>query len=596
MVSNDDGMPPRVDKTFDRSHSTAVEPTQRAGSTMASTKAQWLRTTIVFSLLLLVSWLCEYFGGSWHGENNLESDAPAHYVSGLMVHDYVRLGFPASPVKFAEVVYGHYPKVAVGHWPPVFYVLQAGWMFVFGDSLHSDLVLMAFLTALFAATFYVVARREFRSETAAIFAALLIPCVPIVQWYGGGILADVPVALLCFWAVLCWASYLDNGRIRSAVGFSIFATLAILTKGNGYAVLLVPPLTILFSRRFALIKNIRLWLAATPIALTFPWQFLSWKLVGPTMQFKFGLDFFLKALVSYTAFLTTAAGIHISLFALVGAASLLREIRSRTIGGVWLSMLALGPAMIFFHAITPFGIEPRYMIVMIPCIVLFMMRGVAVVASWLSFIPISFSRRAAVLGALIAVVFALKVFSFPPKRPTGFVQAAAFLTSHREFARSVILISSEGDGEGPFIARMAEFDHKQLNHIVLRASHALADSDWNGRSYRLLFHSPTDVSDYLRRVPVGVVVIDRTNFQLPNLHQPLLEQAIAENPQQWELTAVFPANATAQHGIAIYKLNGDATPRHPIVLNPAGTLQRLITVDPLKPAWLSRSRFAEIDN
>src|SRR4051794_17125589 len=239
------------------------------------------RTALVFISLLLVSWLFQYWGHSWNGENNLESDAPAHYVSGLMVHDYVRRGFPVAPVEFAEVFYAHYPKVAIGHWPPMFYVLQAGWMLLFGDSMHSDLVFMAFLSALFAATLYAVVRREFRSERVAIVSALLLLCIPLVQWCGGNILADIPVALFSFWGVLCWANYLDSGRLRSAVAFSSFATLAILTKGNGYAVLLVPPVTILLARRFELLKNVRLWLAAAPIALSIPWMFFTWKLVGP---------------------------------------------------------------------------------------------------------------------------------------------------------------------------------------------------------------------------------------------------------------------------------------------------------------------------
>jgi hypothetical protein len=543
------------------------------------------RAILLFLLLFLVSWLFQYWGHSWNGENNLESDAPAHYVSGLMVYDYVRLGFPVAPIEFAEVFYAHYPKVAIGHWPPVFYILQAGWMSIFGDSMHSDLLFMAFLTALFATTLGVVARREFRSEKAAIFSALLLLCIPVVQWCGGNVLADIPVALFSFWAVLCWAHYLDSGRIRFAVAFSAIATLAILTKGNGYAAVLVPPITILLARRFELLKNVRLWLAGAPIALSLLWMLFTWKLLGPTMQDKLGMAFFTKALFSYTVYLIKAVGIPISLLAVLGVITLIFELRKRTIRGFWLSMLALPIAEIFFHSVIPAGIDPRYVIVVIPCIVLFMMRGAVEVVSRLSFIPLPFARRAEALGVLIAVIFAFNVFALPPERPTGFAQAAAFLTSHREFANAVILVSSDGGGEGPFIARMAELDHARLNHIVIRASHALADSSWNGGGYRLLLHSPAEVSDYLQRVPIGVVVIDRTSLKTRNLHQPLLEQAIATHQEQWKLVGMFPANATERQGIAVYRMNGDITPRHPILLDAAGTLQRPITIDPSRRPW-----------
>lgn len=550
-----------------------------------SAKAQTCRVVALFLLLFLLSWLFQYWGHSWNGENNAESDAPAHYVSGLMVHDYVRLGFPVPPVKFAEVFYAHYPKVGIGHWPPVFYVLQAAWMSLFGDSLHSDLALMAFLTALMAMTLYVVARREFGSEAAAIFCAVLMLSIPIVQWCEDSILADTPVALFSFWAALCWARYLDSGRIRWAAGFSSLALLAILTKGNGYAVALAPPIAILLTRRFDLLKNIRLWLAGAPIALSLFWVFFTWRLLGPTMQFQPGVAFFMKALVAYTVYLATAAGVHVFLFALIGAATLIPELRARTIGGFWLSMLALPIAEILFHSITPAAIEPRYVVVMIPCILLFMWRGVIRTAAWLSFVPLPPSRRIPVLAALIAILFACCIFALPAKQPTGFAQAAAFLNNHRKFARPAILVSSEGDGEGPFIARMAELDHMRLDRVVLRASHVLADSDWNGRNYKLLMHSSAEIADYLSQVPIGAVVIDRTSRKLPNLHQPLLEQAIASHPEQWTLAGIFPAHATERQGIAVYWRTHDAIPQHPILLKAAGTFQRAITIDLSRPPW-----------
>ena len=168
---------------------------------------------------------------------------------------------------------------------------------------------------------------------------------------------------------------------------------------------------------------------------------------------------------------------------------------------------------------------------------------------------------------------------------TGFAQAAAFLNNHRKFARPAILVSSEGDGEGPFIARMAELDHMRLDHVVLRASHVLADSDWNGGDYKLLMHSSAEIADYLSQVPIGAVVIDRTSRKLPNLHQPLLEQAIASHPEQWTLAGVFPAHATERNGIAVYWGNHNAIPQHPILLKAAGTFQRAITIDLSRPPW-----------
>src|SRR5207248_5062738 len=120
------------------------------------------------------------------------------------------------------------------------------------------------------------------------------------------------------------------------------------------------------------------------------------------------------------------------------------------------------------------------------------------------------------------------------------------------------------------------------NRIVLRASHSLADSTWTGQRYRLLMHSQAEIETYLLSVPVGAIVVDRTNFGMPNLHQPLLEQTIAAHPETWKLVRVFPGNPAERQGggVRVYRMIGDSQPRHHIVIRPAGTLKRQIIIDP----------------
>src|ERR1700722_397874 len=54
-------------------------------------------------------------------------DEAGHFVSGLCVLDYLRAGWGTNPIRFVESYYAHYPKVAIGHWPPMFFVMQAAW-------------------------------------------------------------------------------------------------------------------------------------------------------------------------------------------------------------------------------------------------------------------------------------------------------------------------------------------------------------------------------------------------------------------------------------------------------------------------------------
>jgi hypothetical protein len=546
-----------------------------------------LRKAAVFLLLFFVGGLLQYLGPTWNNEINVEPDDPAHYVTALMLHDYIRDGLPVSPMRFAEVFYAHYPKVAIGHWPPVFYIIQAGWMLIFGTSIRSDLILMMVLSALLGTTVYVVARRELRSEASAISAAFLLLAIPVMQLYSGTILADLPVTLFSLWAVLCWANYLESGRLKSAIAFSCLAATAILTKGNGFAVLLVPCLTIIFTRRFDLLKNGRLWLASLPILFSLSWSFLTRDLIAQTMLYTTGTAYFNAALRYYTKETIVVCGFCICIFVFIGAVKVIFDIWTRKASSLWISVLSLIVAVVLFYSIVPTGFEQRYLLMLLPPIALLMAKGAITVASELSFVPLTLARRIDLVMAIIVIAFGLTTFSLPAKRPGGFAEAAAFLTSQPEYAKSVVLISSKGNGEGPFIARVAEFDHPRPNHIVLRASHAFADSSWNGQNYQLLMHSPDEVENYLLSVPVGVIVIDQVNPGTANSHQHLLVQAIAAHPEKWKLAAVFPSNPAqrAGKGIEVYRMVGNPVPRHPVVIRAAGTLRRQIVIDPERRPW-----------
>src|ERR1017187_3108288 len=70
-------------------------------------------------------------------------DEPSHVVSSLMIRDYVVDAFPGNPLAYAENYYMHYPKVAIVHWPPLFYCGEAAFMLVFGRNRIALLVFSA---------------------------------------------------------------------------------------------------------------------------------------------------------------------------------------------------------------------------------------------------------------------------------------------------------------------------------------------------------------------------------------------------------------------------------------------------------------------
>ena len=77
---------------------------------------------LVYLPLVLV---LQYATGIYRSELSHDPDESAHVITSLMIHDYAQSGLGSSPLRFAENYYVHYPKVAIGIWPPVFHATAA---------------------------------------------------------------------------------------------------------------------------------------------------------------------------------------------------------------------------------------------------------------------------------------------------------------------------------------------------------------------------------------------------------------------------------------------------------------------------------------
>ncbi len=152
-------------------------------------------------------------------------------------------------MSFATDFYLHYPEVAFGHWPPVFYVLQAGWMLLFPPNHTSLLLLMALLTCCTAFLIYQTAAQHF-SRTLALLGGLIYLALPLTQQYTSEIMIEAPLTLFGFIAARAAATVFGSSSWRGAAWFGIAASIAILTKSSGWALALVPLIALLLSRQW----------------------------------------------------------------------------------------------------------------------------------------------------------------------------------------------------------------------------------------------------------------------------------------------------------------------------------------------------------
>src|SRR4051794_1287068 len=165
----------------------------------------------VLAALLGIVIVLQVLSGAYRAEFGAYPDEPAHYVTSLMLRDYLVHFHVASPLQFATEYYRHYPKVAFGHWPPFFYVVQAVWMGLFSAARSSVRLQIACTTALLGFGVFREARRLF-SMPLAFAAALLTVCLPLVQTYSDEEMSETLLTLTCFWSVIYFARYIRSER------------------------------------------------------------------------------------------------------------------------------------------------------------------------------------------------------------------------------------------------------------------------------------------------------------------------------------------------------------------------------------------------
>ncbi len=491
------------------------------------------------------------------------SDPPAHFVSGVLVYDYLWTAFGSNPLHFAESFYVRYPKVAIGHWPPVYYAVQAVWYGLFGTSPGVARALSAAVAAALAGLLFLRLRRG-PSVSLAFAAAWAFLALPWVQRTALEVMSDLLTGLFTFLALLAFADLLDGRGKRAGGRFLVWSALAVLTKGTAVALgpfVLAAPL-----------------LAGRARCYRAPWY---WG--GGLGLAAIGALFFLGAQVAGLAYPVTLG-------------SLLRQMMSGKIAGAavvawWGSApwpvftLALvgfldaawarwrnrdqapcttdalvAAAFVFaqggFLLLSNLTHEPRAFLPSLAPLVVLAVRAVAALGR---FLPVRVAATASVLALSLAVVSGGRT---PLNRVDGYATAAAAIPYPD--SGTLIVIGSDPPGEGAFIVERLVHDDRRAG-VVLRGTSLLAESDWMGTRSTLRFESPGQVRDWLLAQPVSHVVIDDSAKLGPDLQ--LLKDAVAGGTD-FRLAGRYPVTdrlGVRQGELWIYE-NPAAAGRHPTMV------------------------------
>lgn len=498
-------------------------------STRSAIIARWL---IVLFVAFDVAFLWQKVGGAYESEFGAHPDEAAHYVTGLFVRDAIaaipqcakeRSLKPLAPFKSKESddgFYAHYPKVALGVWPPAFYVLQSAWTFPAGISRTSVLILMALLAACTAALIHRAVRTEF-GEWPAAAAALVWLCGPLVRESYGMVMAEMLSTLTMFGATLLWGRYLDDRRTRDAVWFGVFAGAAIMTKGTGVALVLMCALSIAFTRRWNILAARGTWIGAGIVAvIAGPWTWIfrgEGTRVGGWADNSGGLSasFTKNAIAYYGEKLTVAIAIAIAVFAIAGI--VLRCFRAGPRHGRWAALGALVLGVFVFQCIVPVGFEARHLVSATPALVMLAIAGAHGIGGLKALrVEGPEQRRRESLWVVLLLLLSFPSIAWPiyihgieKKRFTGF-QGVAEEVLDKAGPGGRILVSSDASGEGMFISELAMRDQRP-NLFVERASASLvekASKKWDGRNLRSRFLDEESLLAYLLSGKIQYIVLD----------------------------------------------------------------------------------------
>lgn len=108
----------------------------------------WLLAAVAFVLAFDVAFLWQRDARAWDSELGGSPQEATHYLQGLLIHDYLAAGTPESPVSFGVEFGRHYPADTFGDAPSLFGLLEGGWMFAFGTSPKTALLLQTTLAGL----------------------------------------------------------------------------------------------------------------------------------------------------------------------------------------------------------------------------------------------------------------------------------------------------------------------------------------------------------------------------------------------------------------------------------------------------------------
>lgn len=457
-------------------------------------------------------------------------DEPSHFVTARMIHDYILTSPHPSPMAFAKSYYLHYPKVAVGQWPPLFHVAWALWMMVFPATPNSLLLLSTIMAICYAAVPGMVVAKRYGLGW-GVAAALMLASAPVAFEQSRMILVDYQCAILCFLATIALAEFLESRDRRYAVAFCLLTVTACYTKYDGFLIFGVAALIFLLRREF----RPKVWLTpaaalAVALLLTAPFPLIFASNVNGVLP-PLGWRDLVKITMGYITPMLAGGGGILVLLAAGGYWAALRRPTKATYQPWFLAgMAALAIFSLIFHILTVRDVQTRYLDPVFPPLVVLAVEGLRRLQQ------AGMRGRRTIAVVLAAGVVAMNLdaaWRLPRKVDYPFAAIAEWVVTKTPPDRRILLVDSEFRAEGMVVAEIVAREPRPTTY-VLRATKILAKTNWNASYYHPYFTEIGPLEQYLMRIPVHYLIIDTTPTSAQWLHHKLLQEMTESHPERWK--------------------------------------------------------------
>lgn len=510
-----------------------------------------MRRSFVLFLLLFTA-LCvsvQLWTGVYGVERSLTGDESSHFVNSLLVLDWLREAPLSNPLRFAKEYYLHFPRVTIGHWPPLFYALQASVFAIAGRSSAVALGFQALIFGLACAWPASLVQRRL-GWAAGIAAGLFVLASPHLLFLLSSVMVDTLLGVLILAAALCWARFDETRRLGWAVLFAAASSAAILAKGNGFALALLPLIYVAIMRDARPLLDWRAWFAAVLVTVAvLPWYVLTWEMTADGFNYRLGWDYTSHALPVYAVGIAETIG----LLGLVGFAACAwrlfradRAAQDRTVAALTSATLAL----FLFQLVAPADVMPRYLVALVPSAAVPVAVGLSALVG---LIPL---RRLAATGpatALLLAAGAAAIFVPPHLSPYG-MNALAEHVMRAQGSNPLVLVAGSTRAEGTLIAIFAEQDLSRT-HYVLRATQMLAGGGFMAQGYATRFPDAAAVRQWFDQSGIGWLVLEIPNEAAGLAHNQQIVEAAAFGG--WQLVE---QRAASNGEVRLYRLAADVPP------------------------------------